>query len=647
MEIFGKVKDLKDKVVLKTKQGKITKKNFEKINSVESVLKDIEENRNRSWYEEIYERNKNNLEDIAILYRGNKITYKEMFENMKKYAKSLKSYGLQEDSEIPACLSNSPELIYILGASSMIGAKVNIFGAKYPKDYITEIINGCNTDIIFVEDNAYDKIRDAIKKSKNKTIVMNSLRDSLKDDVNPYEELDSINGLFNNKVELYKNLDSNILNTREFIERGKNYSGNLIAKTDLDTDFAITYTSGSTNEKRPKAIVHATRSFNTIGRFHDKELNGGFSLKNYTILAHIPPYSNTNLVSAISDSLMQGATVALEPFYDKDFFIHTLNMYKPNYVAATKSYWVNTAKKILYDKEFENYKLKDLFLAFSCGEPFEINEEKLINKAFKKAKTGVNITKTPFSIIKMSEAGGDCEHGSIFYTLFRAIGNKKPSNLISGSADGLKPFQFVDVAILNEKNEKCKPNEYGRIVAKSPCTMKRYKNNPEATKAFFIKDADGVEWGDLNVYGYMDKDGRVNMLGRIPKEGELLPPYVLSKKILKDTKNILSCEVIKDDEKDALVAHVEMQPEARKSIDSTLYGAYERCSDILDEYDTELYFRLHSNKEAFPLTGSGKRDVKAIKKEGLTDKCIKVRLENDNLIIEQYSEKVPQKIKIR
>lgn len=41
------------------------------------------------------------------------------------------------------------------------------------------------------------------------------------------------------------------------------------------------------------------------------------------------------------------------------------------------------SKKILCEKEYKDIKLKDLFLAFSCGEPFELNEEKLINKATK------------------------------------------------------------------------------------------------------------------------------------------------------------------------------------------------------------------------------------------------------------------------
>lgn len=53
------------------------------------ILEEIEKNHNHSWYKELYFRNKNNLDDVALIYRNNKITYKKMFENIEKYAKSF------------------------------------------------------------------------------------------------------------------------------------------------------------------------------------------------------------------------------------------------------------------------------------------------------------------------------------------------------------------------------------------------------------------------------------------------------------------------------------------------------------------------------------------------------------------------------
>jgi len=602
--------------------------------TVIEVLDDIETNHNHSWYQEVFNKNKNNLDDVALLYKGTKITYKELFYKVNQYAKSLRSMGVGEGSEIPVCLSNCPEIVYLMGAASLIGAKLNIFGPNYPTDYITEIINGTNSKIIFVEDNYYEKIKPGIDESKIKKIAMVSLADSLKNGVNAYLEMETHPEIYTSKVVAYKKNDDRIITQLEFIKNGESYTGKIKADSTLDTEFVITYTSGSTNEKRPKAIVHSQRSFITVGRFHNKDLNGGFSLKPFTFLAHIPTYSNTNLVSCISDSLIQGGQLALEPCYGEQQFINTLLMYKPHYVAATKSFWLSVAKNILYNPKYKNVSLENLFLAFSCGEALEINEETFINKAMKKAKMGTSVTHTPFSVVKMSEAAGDCEHGSILYTLFRAYGNLNPKNILAGEAVGLKHFPFVEVAVLDENGKRVAPGKLGRLVANSPCTMKGYKNNPEATDAFFIKDADGKVWADMSVYGYIDENDRVYMRGRIPKKGEKYPPFLVAKQILKDRDNILSCEVVKDDVTDSFIAHIELHPESSPDINMILSNALERCKPILAQTGSKLYFNIHSFENGFSLTGSGKRDVKKLKSMGLTNDCIDAELFNLNSIVE-------------
>lgn len=605
--------------------------------TTEEILKIINQEHNHSWYVELYERNKNNLDDIAIIYRGNKITYGQMFENMKIYAKSLKTLGLNESSEIPVCVSNSPEIVYIMGAASMIGARVNIFGQQFPLDYITKIINSCNSSVMFVEDNNYLKIKQAIDNSKIKKVIVNSLSDSLKDGINPYDKFDP-SKLFDSKVKDIKGNDERVVSQEEFKTIGESYDGKLIAETPIDHDFVITYTSGSTNEDRPKAIIHSSRNFITVARYHDKDING-INSKPFTSLAHIPTYSNTNLVSCISDSLMQGAKLALEPIYDKDHFIISMLIYKPHYVAATKSFWINAAKQILYDERYKNIRLENLLLAFSCGETFEINEEKFINKALKKAKTGTKVTHTSFSVIKMSEAAGDCEHGSIFYTIFRAYQNLKPTNYKTKDAEGLIHFPFVEVAVLKDNGELLGRNQLGKIVANSPCTMKGYKDNVEATNKFFIKDETGKIWADMNLYGYLDDYDKVHIRGRY-MQGEIIHPSTLAKLILKDTKNILSCEVVKSNIEGVYIAHIEMSPEARKGTSYILYSAMERCRNILNELGIELYYRVRTNEESYPLTKSGKRDVKKLVGEGLTEKCVKARIVDGEYRLVNYNENV-------
>lgn len=630
INVKGMADIAQEKLKLLTKKGRIIKKNFhDKKHAktrtfIEEVLEEVEQNRNHTWFEEIYSRNQDNLDAPALFYRGTEISYREMFEKMKEYAKSLKAMDVGKGTEIPICMSNTPELVFLLGAISMVGAKANIFNDEFDKDYITEIIDGCNAQFMFVEDRKYPELQGAIANSHISKIIMTSLMDSLPKTGNPYEEYDKVHGQFKSTVLEHKQNNPNILDINEFMVQGEQYNGELFADVSLDDEFTITYSSGSTNSSRAKAIVHANRSFIAMGRAHDPEVQNTSSMRKYTVQAHIPTHSNTDIISGLSDSFMQGAKVALEPIYDKEFFLNSLLINKPTYIMATRSFWVDMAKKILYNPKYQGTKLNSLFLAFSVGEPLEKNEEKLINKALRKADAAKDMIPAPVSPAAISYAGGDCEHGGIFYVVFRAFQNKKPSQWFKKDAHGMKPFKIVETAVLDREGHEVAPYEMGRLVANSPCTMKEYKNNPEATQKFFIKDANGKVWGDCNVYGYKDEAGNVHMKGRIPATLEETPPFMISDVILRDTKNILSCETIYDEDSGYYIAHVEMQPEKRKSDVATIVSGEKRCQKAFgEEFTRDIVYRIHSNEESFALTGCGKRNSHALRDEGLTEKCVK------------------------
>lgn len=71
----------------------------------------------------------------------------------------------------------------------------------------------------------------------------------------------------------------------------------------LDTEFLVTYTSGSTIVDYSQ-IIHKNDLI-TSGRFHDSELSGNPEIKGLRGLAHIHTESNTDVITAISDNLMQ------------------------------------------------------------------------------------------------------------------------------------------------------------------------------------------------------------------------------------------------------------------------------------------------------------------------------------------------------
>ncbi len=595
-------------------------------NDVRKILTDIVENHNWSWYKEISERNKNNPDSIALLYRGKKITFREMFENANSFAKSLKTIGIKKGDEIPMCMANCPETVYMLLAANMIGAKVNIFNDEFDKEYIETILNNTKSDYLFSTDNMFGNIAEATKKSNIKKTVLFSLCDSLPNGIDPYKELDDDFYVFENKVPSFKETNS-IIDKNEFINSGKNYSEELEEVGYLDDEFLITYTSGSTNTSKPKAIIHRNSSPMVVARFHDKDASNLPTIKNLITLAQIPTHSNTDIITSISDTLSMRCTVALEPIYNQDFFLRSMIINKPNYVLATRCFWLKAFKEINSNPNLKDLKMPYLVMPTEVGEPLAQNEEKFLNRILRKVKAGYDIIPSPISPVCMSVGGGDCEHGGLFFTFFKALKQKLPRFAVSKTGMGLEAFKMVECAVLNENNEVCKPGELGRLVANSPCTMKEYKDNQTATDEFYIEDNYGRKWANCNVHAFIDKNNTVHMKGRMGNEitlsdGTKFPIFKVADEILKDTKGILSCEVINMNAENVIVAHLECQPniKSESAIRKIIVSADQRCKKSFPaEVYSKIVFRYRDTEKAFPVTGCGKRNNLVLASEGMEE----------------------------
>ncbi len=584
------------------------KKHIKNIGKINRALEDLQQNHNHSWYEEIMDRNKENMNMPAIFYRGNKIIYKKMQENAINYSKSLKAMGISEGNEIIACMANIPETIYLMLAANRIGAKINFVCESFAPEYLKKIIMSQNAKVIFVSDNLIEELKKHIDINEFEYCVIISLMDSLPEGKNPYKKYDNDFYVYKNLAQETKKDNTDFLLLEDFLLLGIGYNGKLVNdKIGLDTEFTITYTSGSTKVGWPKAIVHTNRSYISIGRFHDPDLSLMPPMRNMRGLAHIPTYSNTNLVSSISDILMQACTVVCEPIYDEHFFARSLIINKPNIVIATRSFWLRAIKDFGIDKLLIEEKLPFIISAVAVGESICKNEETYINDNFRQLDAGRDVLPRFLRPATISVGGGDCEHGGLFFTLLK--GNREK---FFKRDYGLVPFQLAELAILREDGTECDYGEDGVLVANSPCTMKEYRDDSGSTRKFFVRDAYGRIWANCFVWAYMNKHGRIHIHDRVGNEIELkngykLPMYKISDIILKN-ENILSCETVTNGEK--IISYVENYPNMeidRKLLyEKTRKNIMEKWGrDVVDIYSIQWI----SNKQSFVLTKSGKRNM--------------------------------------
>jgi acyl-coenzyme A synthetase/AMP-(fatty) acid ligase len=582
---------------------------------VRNALEDIEKNHNHSLYDEVFQLNQNNLDKTAIFYRGMKVTYSELFEKVDEYTKSLTALGLEKGDEVPMCMANCPEAVYTLLACSYMGVKVNSFGNEFDKDYILKILNSTSKKVVFASDNFYKDIKSEIEKSGIENKVVISLADSLPNNKDPYCDLDHNYYDFHNYSLDYKKDDNSILTQSDFLKLGNGVKNVIHSNSKLDDVFTTTYSSGSTNSTHPKGIVHCNRSYITMGRFHEKDLSNAPSMHGLTILTQLPMHSNTNIMSNITDTLLQGSTIAMEPIYDESFFVNSLTINKPTFCVSSRTFLVKFSKQVLFDNKYDNLKLPFILAMFSAGEPTSPGEEKLINKALRKVRAGTDLLPVP---IVLSMAGGDCEHAGIFFTMFKAWRDKLPSTLLKGK--GLSAHQMVDTVILDPNGNVLPNNHVGRLYANSPCTMVGYRDNPEATNKFF-KIINGKLYGDCSVYASKSNGGRISIKARI---NDSVPEKVgaqatkITDAIQKSKKYVLSCDVvpIKVGDKYSYVSHIETMPGIAKVDSEVLKKVSKNIKNVCDNQDSVLY-RMHSHEESFIPTACGKRNPNVLSNEGI------------------------------
>ena len=584
-----------------------------------AALIDLEKNHNHSWYEEISLRARRYPGKTALFYRGTEISYRDMLIKADNLAKYLADKGIVAGDEIPVCMTNTPELVYLMLAANKLGAKLNVFGEQFDHDYLREILSTCTDKIFFSDDSRYDKIKDVLKESDIKTKVISSLADSLPLDpkkTKGYEP--ELEGYYKypNKAYSYKMDDDTVETYQRAMELGSYSKTEVKPSGDLETDFLITYTSGSTVFGKPKPLIHKNRSLIVSGRFHDCELSGNPDMKDLRCLAHIPPESNTDLIACISDNLMQGWSVGLEPEYDHKKCLDYVFINKPNYLNMTTSFFIEFAKQYLYEKRFKGRKLDFIFTAFAVGEKLSPGEEKLINKCFRVGRAGsaVSVNGFKFPFVPIGIAAGDCEHGAIYYTLWKQFMELR-TRLHGVKSCGAFPEAYVSTTVLKPDGKgsykECKYGEYGLIVANSYSSMSGYKNNPQATKDLIIKDNLGRTWLSCNVYGYIDKLGGVHMKGReellmsVNTENNI-PLFKIEDVILEDTKKVLSCQVIEHGDKINAIVQFQHKVNELEAINSLRHRVANKLSPTVAVNMDVIVIPFD---KSYPMTHSGKRKL--------------------------------------
>lgn len=121
----------------------------------------------KSAYQFIYDKQKENGNNIALKYLGSKISYKKLFEKIAECAKALKAFGVQKGDIVTLALPTSPETVYLFYALNRIGAISNAIDPRLKADELLHSITETNSKVFFATEMTVPEILSVMKKNRN------------------------------------------------------------------------------------------------------------------------------------------------------------------------------------------------------------------------------------------------------------------------------------------------------------------------------------------------------------------------------------------------------------------------------------------------------------------------------------------------
>ena len=543
-------------------------------------LRKISSCENKTVYQSLYEHNKENLKNLAIEYFESKISFAQLLLNIDKTAKSFEQNNVKKGDFVTICAPGIPETVYSFYALSKLGAVANMIAPYFDKNDFVERIADCKSKLLIVMDEFYVEIKDAVERSQiEKVIVVPTLNSS------PLKFMKKKYSTDKNKNEIYWN---------DFIHEGKNRTESATVSYEPNIPLTMVYSSGTTGAS--KGILLSNDSFqNSVNAYFESGLDISSGQKFYQI---IPTWYSTGISTSVHLPLICGASIYMDPRFERQIFVKNILKVKPNYCVAPTSMY----EELLSNNMLKNKNLSFFYNAFEGGEPLSKELAERINQVFR--EHGNN------SSIKVGY--GQCECGA---TITTQTDNTEHCN---GSV-GI-PLPNINIQICDNNMDEIMTGNRGQIVVKTPSSMlEYYRNKAESDKYFFI-DKFGNKWNCTGDIGYIDKNGNLYVEGRASDYSIINNEFIYNfdvEKIIKNIAGIKLCDILSnktEDGYDQLVAHIILDDGVNNQNNMVILSQIqEKIYELTNNLN--MVPKIFKIWKEFPYAKSGKRDIQKMKRE--------------------------------
>jgi long-chain acyl-CoA synthetase len=417
----------------------------------------------------------------ALIFYGNKITYKKLKELIDRFATALADLGVHKGSTVALYLLNCPQFVIAYFGALKVGAKVTPISPVYTSKEVKHQLEDSEADTIVCQDIMYDNVEKTGLKLKN--VILTSIA----------EYLPALKKLLGKSSlgKVYREMhvptptfieEAGLLQFQDLIKRYSPQPPHIAL--DPDKDIAVLPSTGGTTGL-PKAAVLTHRNLiatQAQGRAFWPILEEGREV----VIAFLPFFHIYGQSVVMIMNLVQGATLVLFTTPDVDDILSAIERYQ-----ASGFFGVPTLFEYL--KEYEktdrvNWKRLKLI---GCG------ADTLHESTIKDWETRTGT--------KILEGHGMTETCS--------LNHASPYQRPKAGSFGV-PIPNVKAAIVDHASpEFLPPGEIGELILAGPNIMQAYWKRPEETREAII-EIDGEKWLRTGDLVSMDEEGYFHFFDR-------------------------------------------------------------------------------------------------------------------------------------